>query len=710
MCSVSSIEPGAVQCPLWVDTVDKVAEEAEEEAEVAEAEEEAEEEAEVAEAEAEEEIVVAEAEPEPEPEAAPEPEPEPEPDAAAADAPGEADGAASDEAAEVAEAAAEIAFELTLAEGQSEEAASAAADSAFESALEDGGAIDSLVETASGGDTDTGSQDDFGSGTDSGFGVGTGGFGSDSGDDGGSDGGGFDFNDGGTGPVITETRDDTVVEADTGPVAVAQAPDLDVTNVLGQEDTAIPIPMSAGLADTDGAETLSVVTISGVPEGATLSAGSRDADTGDWTVDAADLAGLTLTPPDDFSGAIDLQASVTATEADDSTATTTADFVVNVAGVADAADLTVADVTGAEDAAIPLSISSSFTDTDGSEQMAVTISGVPDGATLHIFGTDITFEGASNEITVYGTSGEFSDLSITPSEDSSDDFSLNITAVTAEDGTTATASASLAVTVTGVADEPVVTVQDVAGAEDTSFDLDLAAQLGDIDGSESMTITIDGVPEGSTLSGGSIVGGESDPILTGGTDGDTLATQTWELSVSDLSDLTITPPADYNGAFSMQVTATATEEGTTATTIESFQVTVDPVNDEPVAIDVTASTDEDTDLSGSLTATDADVTESLTYTVAEGGEATQGTATVNSDGSYTYDIGDELQSLAVGETTTDSFTYQVDDGEGGTTTATVTIIGTNDGPVAVTNMITGTEDAHSLTGSLSALDVDASDV
>ena len=493
-------------------------------------------------------------------------------------------------------------------------------------------------------------------------------------------------------------------------MAVAQAPDLDVTNVLGQEDTAIPIPMSAGLADTDGAETLSVVTISGVPEGATLSAGSRDADTGDWTVDAADLAGLTLTPPDDFSGAIDLQASVTATEADDSTATTTADFVVNVAGVADAADLTVADVTGAEDAAIPLSISSSFTDTDGSEQMAVTISGVPDGATLHIFGTDITFEGASNEITVYGTSGEFSDLSITPSEDSSDDFSLNITAVTAEDGTTATASASLAVTVTGVADEPVVTVQDVAGAEDTSFDLDLAAQLGDIDGSESMTITIDGVPEGSTLSGGSIVGGESDPILTGGTDGDTLATQTWELSVSDLSDLTITPPADYNGAFSMQVTATATEEGTTATTIESFQVTVDPVNDEPVAIDVTASTDEDTDLSGSLTATDADVTESLTYTVAEGGEATQGTATVNSDGSYTYDIGDELQSLAVGETTTDSFTYQVDDGEGGTTTATVTIIGTNDGPVAVTNMITGTEDAHSLTGSLSALDVDASDV
>ena len=643
MCSVSSIEPGAVQCPLWVDTVDKVAEEAEEEAEVA-------------------------------------------------------------------EAAAEIAFELTLAEGQSEEAASAAADAAFESALEDGGAIDSLVETASGGDTDTGSQDDFGSGTDSGFGVGTGGFGSDSGDDGGSDGGGFDFSDGGTGPVITETRDDTVVEADTGPVAVAQAPDLDVTNVLGQEDTAIPIPMSAGLADTDGAETLSVVTISGVPEGATLSAGSRDADTGDWTVDAADLAGLTLTPPDDFSGAIDLQASVTATEADDSTATTTADFVVNVAGVADAADLTVADVTGAEDAAIPLSISSSFTDTDGSEQMAVTISGVPDGATLHIFGTDITFEGASNEITVYGTSGEFSDLSITPSEDSSDDFSLNITAVTAEDGTTATASASLAVTVTGVADEPVVTVQDVAGAEDTSFDLDLAAQLGDIDGSESMTITIDGVPEGSTLSGGSIVGGESDPILTGGTDGDTLATQTWELSVSDLSDLTITPPADYNGAFSMQVTATATEEGTTATTIESFQVTVDPVNDEPVAIDVTASTDEDTDLSGSLTATDADVTESLTYTVAEGGEATQGTATVNSDGSYTYDIGDELQSLAVGETTTDSFTYQVDDGEGGTTTATVTIIGTNDGPVAVTNMITGTEDAHSLTGSLSALDVDASDV
>ena len=56
-----------------------------------------------------------------------------------------------------------------------------------------------------------------------------------------------------------------------------------------------PIDIVAGLADADGSENLSV-TIGGVPEGASLSAGSDNGD-GTWTVSGSDLEGLSLTVP-----------------------------------------------------------------------------------------------------------------------------------------------------------------------------------------------------------------------------------------------------------------------------------------------------------------------------------------------------------------------------------------------------------------------------
>ncbi|MEJ6394812.1 ExeM/NucH family extracellular endonuclease [Gymnodinialimonas sp. 2305UL16-5] len=52
------------------------------------------------------------------------------------------------------------------------------------------------------------------------------------------------------------------------------------------------------------------------------------------------------------------------------------------------------------------------------------------------------------------------------------------------------------------------------------------------------------------------------------------------------------------------------------------------------------------------------------------------------DGQIVYNPGDSFDSLAEGETATDTFTYLVDDGKGGTDTATVTvtIVGQNDAP------------------------------
>ena len=96
---------------------------------------------------------------------------------------------------------------------------------------------------------------------------------------------------------------------------------------------------------------------------------------------------------------------------------------------------------------------------------------------------------------------------------------------------------------------------------------------------------------------------------------------------------------------------------------------------------------------------------------------TLGVVTWNADGSFTYNPNGKFASLAVGQTATDSFTYTVSDGQGGTGTArvTLTIAGVNDAPVARDDTYTTDEHtALSVAANLGLLandsDVDASDV
>lgn len=78
--------------------------------------------------------------------------------------------------------------------------------------------------------------------------------------------------------------------------------------VVGNEDEAIPIPdLSAALADTNaenGGEVLSVV-ITGVPEDTRFNAGSQNGE-GSWVFPVDALDTLTVTPPQHFSGTMNL--------------------------------------------------------------------------------------------------------------------------------------------------------------------------------------------------------------------------------------------------------------------------------------------------------------------------------------------------------------------------------------------------------------------
>ncbi|WP_220150189.1 Ig-like domain-containing protein [Thalassospira xiamenensis] len=271
------------------------------------------------------------------------------------------------------------------------------------------------------------------------------------------------------------------------------------------------------------------MTISDVPEGASLSAGTDNGD-GSWTLSSDQLAGLTITPTDDFSGSFDL--TVTAQSADgDDVATTTGSITVDVAGVADAPTLEISDASGLEDSAIALDIDAGLT--DGSEVLSITISGVPEGATLSA-GTD----NGDGSWTLNST--ELEGLTIRPPENYSGSFDIDITATSADGVDIATVSDTIMVNVAAVADLPLLEVLDASGDEGTAIALDIDAIL--TDASETLSVTIAGVPDGAVLSAG-----------TNNGDG------TWTLSSADLEGLTITPGNSYSGSFDLSVTATSVD-------------------------------------------------------------------------------------------------------------------------------------------------------
>jgi VCBS repeat-containing protein len=124
---------------------------------------------------------------------------------------------------------------------------------------------------------------------------------------------------------------------------------------------------------------------------------------------------------------------------------------------------------------------------------------------------------------------------------------------------------------------------------------------------------------------------------------------------------TYTPATDYNGPDSFTITVSDGQGGTDTATIN---MTVQPINDPPLAGGLSLSVNVDTVLVGSIDATDADG-DPLTYT--KTGEPAHGSVTVDASGGFTY-------TPDTGYIGTDSFTITVSDGQGGTDTATIAVL------------------------------------
>ncbi len=263
---------------------------------------------------------------------------------------------------------------------------------------------------------------------------------------------------------------------------------------------------------------------------------------------------------------------------------------------------------------------------------------------------------------------------------------------TISDGEGGTATATLTITVTGTNDTPttVGTIPNQASVDDqTIVGLDVSGFFTDVDTSDSFTFTASGLPTGLSIDAAGVISG------------------------------TIDNSASVTGSFSVTVTADDGEGGTVDQTF-TWAVT----NPGPTATNNSAAVTENTALTGSgnvITDNDGSGADSdpdgdaLIVSAVEGSGASVGVIVagsygdiqIDSNGDYAYTLDNTnpgVSALSAGDTLTESYTYTVSDGEGGLSTATLTITinGQNDAPV-VGGTIPNQADVDS--DSVNALDV-----
>ncbi len=150
------------------------------------------------------------------------------------------------------------------------------------------------------------------------------------------------------------------------------------------------------------------------------------------------------------------------------------------------------------------------------------------------------------------------------------------------------------------------------------------------------------------------------------------------LSLNANGSFTYTPNANYNGPDSFTYKA---NDGTDDSNVATVTITVNAVNDAPVCTSPqSGSTTEDMALNGSVVCADVD---NATLTYSKVSNPSHGTATVNSNGTFTY-------TPSANYNGSDSFTFKANDGSLDSNVATfnIAIAPVNDNPVAVNDSVT----------------------
>jgi len=231
------------------------------------------------------------------------------------------------------------------------------------------------------------------------------------------------------------------------------------------------------------------------------------------------------------------------------------------------------------------------------------------------------------------------------------------------------------------------------------------ARDGVASGKASVNIFIDPVNDAPVAQGQSVTTNEDTPLPIGlvasDVDGDPLTYRYTRPVNGNVAgsppNVTYSPNKDWptgHGSANDSFTFTVTDGKLSDTA--TISITVNAVNDPPVANPQSVTTNEDTQLSITLTGSDVDG-DKLNFSYTQPGNGTV-------KGGWVVIYAPNPNWPTGHQTATDGFTFQVDDGLGGTNTATVTITvnAVNDRPVADPQSVTTNEDTPlliTLTGS-----------
>ncbi|WP_299692465.1 Ig-like domain-containing protein [uncultured Tateyamaria sp.] len=415
--------------------------------------------------------------------------------------------------------------------------------------------------------------------------------------------------------TITYTVKDPSGEESTAQVAVTVNPVDDAPVTVDDvaetdEDTPVTIDPLANDSDPDG----DPLEISGTPT----------ADNGTVTVNPDGT--IEYTPDPDFNGTDTITYIATDPNGNETEGTIT----VTVAPVNDAPDAVDDSDTTDEDVAITVDLLANDTDVDG-DDLTVTEATLADPST--------------------GTLDDNGDgtVTFTPAPNFNGPVVINYTI---SDGNGGTDSAIHTINVAPQGDAP-VTVDDTAETdEDTPVTIDPLANDSDPDG---------------------------DPLEISGTP----VAENGTVTVNPDGTIEYTPDPDFNGTDTITYIAEDPEGNQTEGTIT---VTVAPVNDAPDAVNDVAETDEETPVTIDVLANDTDV---------DGDDLTITAASVPTEQGTVDIVGNQLVFTPAedffGEAT---ISYSIEDGNGGTDVAevTVTVNNVNDDPVAVDDIAETDED------------------
>lgn len=301
--------------------------------------------------------------------------------------------------------------------------------------------------------------------------------------------------------------------------------------------------------------------------------------------------------------------------------TATATFTVNNVQDAPVAQADSANTT--EDTQVVVNVLANDSDVDG-DTLSITAANSSNGA-VSFAGSNITF---------------------TPAQDFNGPA---LVTYTISDGNGNSDSANLTVDVQADNDAPVATNDSANTNEDNDVIIDVLANDSDVDG-DALSVTAVSASAGAA-------------------------------SVNSNGDVLYTPPADFNGPVTLNYTVS---DGNGGTDSASVSVTVNAVNDAPIANPDSGTVNEDSSVIIDVLTNDTDVD----------GDALSITNATSPNGSVTFSGNNITFTPTADFNGATTVTYTISDGAGGTASGTVTINVTNvnDAPVASDDTASTNED------------------